>query len=79
MGPSVGEEARALSLTDIASEARNVRDVDEVLVMSKMGRELWLCQMVAMEHWPYEGGGWSSGCIRNEDGPLTTPVFASDT
>lgn len=51
MGPSIGEEARALSLTDVVAEARNVGDVDEGLIMSKMGTELWLCQMVAMEHW----------------------------
>lgn len=41
VGLSVGEEARALYLTDIATEARNVRDVDEVLIMSKMGTELF--------------------------------------
>lgn len=79
MGPSIGEEARDLSLTDIATEARFVRDVDEVLVMSKMERELWLCQMVAMEHWLYQGRGWSSSCIRNEDGTLTYTSVASDT
>ena len=54
MGPSIGEEARALSVTDAAMEARNVREVDEALVMSKTGTELWLCQMVAVEHWLYQ-------------------------
>lgn len=53
MGTNIGEEAGALSLTDIAVEARNVRDVDGVLMLSKMGTELRLCQMVAMEHWLY--------------------------
>lgn len=50
METNVGEEAGALSLTDIAVEARNVRDVDGVLMLSKMGTDLRLCQVVAMEH-----------------------------
>lgn len=40
MGSSFGGEARALSLTDIVTEARNVRGVGEGLVMSKMGTVL---------------------------------------
>lgn len=78
MGPSIGEEAGALSVTDVAMEARNVREVDEALVLSKMGTELWLCQMVV----------WNTGSIRDEARALTVSemrtalsisVFASDT
>lgn len=54
VGQSIGEESRALFVTDVAMEARNVRNGDEALIMSKMETDLWLCQMVAMEHWFYQ-------------------------
>lgn len=51
---SIGEESRPLFVTDVAMEARNIRNGDEALIMSKMETDLWLCQMVAVEYWLYQ-------------------------